>query len=138
MKESITLNWLNNMAFETEVNGHKLYIDASAENNGKNLGPRPKLLTLVSLGGCTGMDVVSILGKMRVEFDSLQIEVDSDLADEHPKKFNTMKIIYLFKGNNLPMDKLQKAVELSQEKYCGVTATLQDSVKIEYEIKILD
>ena len=138
MKESITLNWLNNMAFETEVSGHKLYIDASVENKGKNLGPRPKLLTLVALGGCTGMDVVSILSKMRVEVSSLQIVVDAELAEEHPKKFNTMKIIYLFKGKDLEMDKLQKAVELSQEKYCGVSATLKDSVIIDYEIKILD
>lgn len=138
MTESITLNWLNNMAFETEVNGHKLYVDASAENYGKNLGPRPKLLLLVALGGCTGMDVVAMLGKMRIEFDSLQIVLDSDLAEEHPKKFNSVKIIYLFKGKNLPIDKLQKAVDLSLEKYCGVSATIKESVKMDYEIKILD
>ena len=138
MKETITLNWLNNMAFETEVNNHKLYIDASVENNGKNLGPRPKLLLLVALGGCTGMDVVSILGKMRIEFDSLQIVIDSDIAEEHPKKFNSVNIIYFFKGKNLAYDKLEKAVQLSQEKYCGVSATLKDSLKIDYEIKILD
>ena len=84
------------------------------------------------------MDVVSILSKMRVEVSSLQIVVDAELAEEHPKKFNTMKIIYLFKGKDLEMDKLQKAVELSQEKYCGVSATLKDSVIIDYEIKILD
>lgn len=138
MKESITLNWLNNMAFETEVNGHKLYIDASNENGGKNLGPRPKLLMLLALGGCTGMDVIAILGKMRVELESLKILVDADMAEEHPKKFERMKVLYLFKGNNLPMDKLQKAVELSKEKYCGVGATIKDSVEIEYEIKIIE
>lgn len=138
MKESISLNWLNNMAFEAEVNGHKLYLDASSENGGKNLGPRPKPLMLLALGGCTGMDVVSILGKMRVEFESLQIIVDGDLTEEHPKKFTKMKIIYRFKGKNLPVDKLEKAVELSKERYCGVSASLKDVIDIEYEIDVID
>ena len=66
MKESISLNWLSDMAFDAEVNGHKIYVDASVENGGKNLGPRPKPLMLVALGGCTGMDVVSLLKKMWV------------------------------------------------------------------------
>ena len=138
MKESISLNWLNNMAFEAEVNGHKLYLDASSENGGKNLGPRPKPLMLLALGGCTGMDVVSILGKMRVEFESLQIIVDGDLTEEHPKKFTKMKIIYRFKGKNLPVDKLEKAVELSKERYCGVSASLKDVIDIEHEIDVID
>jgi putative redox protein len=138
MKESISLNWLNNMAFEAEVNGHKLYLDASSENGGKNLGPRPKPLMLIALGGCTGMDVVSILGKMRVEFESLQIIVDGDLTEEHPKKFTKMKIIYRFKGKNLPVDKLEKAVELSKDRYCGVSASLKDVIDIEYEIDVID
>ncbi len=137
MKESVNIQWLNNMSFETEVNGHKLYLDASMENGGKNLGPRPKLLMLVALGGCTAMDVVAILKKMRVEFESLNVIVDGDMAEEHPKKFTGMKILYLFKGKDLPLDKIQKAVELSQEKYCGVSASLKDSMTIEHEIKII-
>lgn len=126
------------MAFETEINGHKIFLDASNESGGKNLGPRPKLLVPAALGGCTGMDVVSILRKMKVEFDNLQIIIDSDLDEEHPKKFNKIKILYLFKGKNLPLDKIQRAVELSQEKYCGVSATLKESVELEYEIKIIE
>lgn len=137
MKETVTINWLNNRAFEAEVNGHKLYIDASSENGGKNLGPRPKPLMLLALGGCTGMDVISILGKMKIEIDSLQIIVDGDLAEEHPKKFTKMKILYLFKGKDLPVEKLKRAVELSKDKYCGVSASIKDVIEIEYEIKVI-
>ena len=137
MKETVTINWLNNMGFEAEVNGHKLYIDASSENGGKNIGPRPKALMLLALGGCTGMDVISILGKMKIEVDSLQIIVDGDMVDEHPKKFTKMKVIYLFKGKDLPVDKLKKAVDLSKDKYCGVSASIKDVIEIEYEIKVI-
>lgn len=137
MKQGITLNWLNNMAFETEINGHKIYIDAEQEYGGKNLGPRPKLFLLLALGGCTGMDVVSILKKMKIEFDEMKIIVEGDLAEEHPKKFTYVKLIYLFKGSNLEIDKIKKAIELSQEKYCGVSANLRDSMKVEYEVKIV-
>ena len=98
MKESISMTWLSDMTFEADVNGHKVYVDSSPEHGGKNLGPRPKPLMMVALGGCTGMDVVSILGKMRVKFDSLNIRVEGDLTEEHPKHFERMKIIYEFRG----------------------------------------
>lgn len=136
MKQEISLSWMEGMCFETEVNGHKLYLDAKEEVGGKNRGPRPKPLMMVALGGCTGMDVVSMLKKMRVEYDSLNITVESDMAAEHPKKFLAMKIIYSFKGKDLPVDKIQKAIDLSQDKYCGVSANLRDSLKLDYEIKI--
>ena len=82
------------------------------------------------------MDVIAILKKMRMTFENLQVIVEGDLADEHPKKFTKAKIIYHFKGKNLEMDKIRKAVELSQEKYCGVSANLRDSMQVDYEIKI--
>jgi putative redox protein len=137
MKKSIDLTWINKMGFETSLDGHKLIIDTDTEMGGDNRGPRPKMLMLLSLAGCTALDVVSILGKMRVEFTYFNVRVEGEMAEEHPKKFTDMKIIYEFKGDNLPMDKLQRAVQLSQENYCGVSATLQDAVKLSYEIEIL-
>lgn len=134
MKQKINLDFLGGMAFETELNGHKLYFDADESVGGKNTGPRPKPLMMVSLAGCTGMDVVSILRKMRVEFDGLSIEVEGDYAEEHPKKFIGMKVIYRFKGKNLPMDKIQKAVDLSRERYCGVSANYSASFPVDHEI----
>jgi putative redox protein len=136
MKQEIKLNWLSDMAFQTSLNGHKIVIDAAEDNGGHNLGPRPKALMLVALGGCTGMDVVSLLRKMRVDYDSFEIVVEGDTADEHPKKFLNMKVNYNFVGKDIPADKVQKAVDMSREKYCGVYASYKDSIKIEHVINI--
>jgi len=137
-KLSITTKWLENMSFETEVNGHKIIIDAVPEVGGENKGPRPKPLMLSALGGCTGMDVISILRKMKVEPEDFRVIVEGDVTDEHPKQFVKMHVIYQFTGKNLPLDKLQKAVSLSEEKYCGVSATLRKALELTSEIKVIE
>jgi putative redox protein len=134
MKSSINAKWKGKMAFDVEVGGHKLALDASEEVGGENKGMRPKPLMMVALAGCTGMDVVSILKKMRVEFDDLNIRVDGDLTDEHPKQFYKMRVIYEFKGKDLPIEKLQKAVSLSEERYCGVRASYGKVMEVSSEI----
>ena len=134
MKESITIDWLSDMAFETEVNGHKLYLDASENVGGKNLGPRPKPFMMLSLAGCTGMDVVSILKKMRVNYEALSIKVEGELSEEHPKRYIGMKVIFNFIGKDLPIEKIEKAVNLSKDRYCGVSANYNDSFSISHEI----
>jgi putative redox protein len=126
------------MAFETEINGHKLIIDTGSEAGGGNQGPRPKPLMLTALGGCTAMDVVAILKKMRVDFDSLNVIVEGDLTEEHPKHFSKMHVIYEFTGKDLPVDKLQKAIDLSTEKYCGVSAVYRKAMELTSEIRILE
>lgn len=138
MKQKINLDFLGGMSFETELNGHKVYIDANESVGGKDSGPRPKGFMMLALGGCTGMDVVSILRKMRVEYENLTIEIEGETADEHPKKFTSMKVIYKFKGKDLPLDKIQKAVDLSKERYCGVSANYRDSFPLEHEIVLED
>jgi putative redox protein len=136
--EIVKVNWLENMAFEAEVNGHKIIIDAAEAVGGENRGPRPKPLMLVALAGCTGIDVVSILKKMRVEVESFNVVVEGDLTEEHPKQFSQMRVIYEFKGKDLPMDKLEKAVNLSEERYCGVSAMYKKAIGITTEIRILN
>jgi putative redox protein len=126
------------MAFEVEVNNHKFTIDAVEAVGGKNKGPRPKPLILAALGGCTGMDVISILRKMRSEPDYFNVEVEAESTEEHPKYYHKIHIIYTFKGKNLKMDKLEKAIHLSQERYCGVTTMLNKAAKITHEIVVLD
>lgn len=137
-KESADIRWLGDMAFETEINGHKIIIDAGSEAGGKDQGPRPKPLMLLALGGCTGMDVVAILKKMRVDFDSLNVVVEGDLTEEHPKHFSRMHVIYEFSGKDLPVDKLKKAIDLSSEKYCGVSEVYRKAMKLTSEIRILE
>jgi putative redox protein len=137
-KQSVTTSWLDKMAFESEINGHKIVIDADSSVGGEDRGPRPKPLMLASLGGCTAMDVISILKKMRVEVDDFKVHVEGELTDEHPKQFSKMHVVYEFKGKNLPMDKLEKAVNLSEERYCGVSAVYKKVMEVTSEIKILD
>lgn len=137
-KQEIKIDWLENMAFKTEINGHELVIDASAEAGGENRGPRPKPLMLLALAGCTGMDVVSILKKMRVEVESFSVKVVAEMTEAHPKMFTGMHVIYEFKGKDLPMEKLVKAVTLSDEQYCGVSATLKQGLKITHEIVVTE
>ncbi len=138
MSNIVNVTWSGEMAFEAEVNDFKIKLDAHEAVGGKNSGPRPKPLTLVSLGGCTGMDVVSILAKMRVVPEYFNIEVDGRMTEEHPKYYDKIHIRYIFKGENLPMEKLEKAVNLSQDRYCGVSAMLGKAAEITHEIVIED
>jgi len=137
-KEIVTTKWLSNMAFESEVNGHKIVIDAESNVGGKNRGPRPKPFMLLALGGCTGMDVISILKKMKVDVKEFNVIVEGDLTDDHPKHFYKIHVIYEFTGRNLPFEKLQKAVSLSEEKYCGVSAVYNKVIRMTSEIKIIE
>lgn len=137
MTHEINLGWKEGMAFETTIDGHTITLDTSIENGGTDMGPRPKKLMLIALAGCTGMDVVSILKKMRVDYEALNVKVEGDLTDEHPMYYKSMKIIYEFKGNDLPIDKLEKAVSLSGERYCGVQALYKMAIPVTTEIRIL-
>ena len=135
-KQEVRISWQENMAFEADVNGHKIMLDAAEGVGGENRGPRPKPLMLTALAGCTGMDVISILKKMRVELDNFNVVVEGDLTEEHPKQFYKMNVIYEFTGKNLPLEKLQKAVSLSEERYCGVSALYKKAIELTSEIKI--
>ena len=133
----ITANWLQNMAFETELHGHRLVMDAGTEFGGQDLGPRPKPFMLLALAGCTGMDVVSLLKKIRVDFDSFSIEVEGELSEDSPSRYTKMHVIYIFKGRELPMNKLEKAVKMSEDQLCGVGAVYRKCMEISSEIRIL-
>ncbi len=138
MNHETLLSWKGDMEFETDLNGHKLTIDAGEQSGGHDKGPRPKVLMLTSLAGCTGMDVISILRKMKVEPDEFNVRVDANVTEEHPKHYNKIHLIYEFRGKDLPEKKLKKAIELSQDKYCGVSAVYRKAIELTYEIKILD
>ena len=124
------------MAFEAEVNGFKITIDADEAVGGENRGPRPKALTLVSLAGCTSMDVISILRKMRVEPEYFNVEVEGELTEEHPKYYHKIHVKYIFRGKDLPEAKIKKAVSLSEDRYCGVSELLRKGAEITSEIVI--
>lgn len=136
MKAKIDCTWKQDMVFEAEVNGFKIMLDAEPEVGGKNNGPRPKPLTLVSLAGCTGMDVISILRKMKAEPAYFNVSVEGELTDEHPKYYHKIHIIYDLKGKDIEREKVEKAVNLSMDRYCGVNALLRFGAEITHEIRI--
>lgn len=136
MKETVKLNIEEGLSFDIEINGLNMKIDSNEEVGGKNRGPRPKSLMLAALGGCTGMDVASIMRKMKVPFEDLSIEVTGEITEDHPKHFKKMHITYIISGKGVDRKKAEKAVSLSQEKYCGVTYNYKASMEITHEIII--
>lgn len=137
MTHIVNTSWKGNMLFDANVSGHHVMMDALPAVGGENKGSRPKELMLAALAGCTGMDVVSILKKMRVEFTGLDIRIEANVTPDHPKHYDKMHLIYDFTGNDLSMDQLKKAVELSQERYCGVSYVYKKAMEVTYEINIL-
>ncbi|POB10979.1 MAG: OsmC family peroxiredoxin [Sulfobacillus thermosulfidooxidans] len=111
-------------------------MDAAPEVGGQNSGVRPMDLTLIALGGCTGIDVVSILQKMRAPVKSFTMDIDGDRAPDHPKVYTTIVINYRFETEHDIQDKISRAVHLSQEKYCSVSQMLVKAATIEARIYI--
>jgi len=132
--QNTVVTWTDEMAFDVELEGHHFMIDADEEFGGKNRGPSPKALLLSSLAGCTGMDVVSLLRKMKMPFDKFALEVEGEVAEKHPKSYTDIVIRYIFRGKELDRDKIEKSVKLSLDKYCGVHTMLAKSANVRHEI----
>ena len=135
MKSTVTL--MDGMHFKGELQGFEIPLDADAQFGGAGKGMKPKDLVLTSLAGCTAMDVVAILRKMRLEPESFSVEAIGELTDDHPKIYKHIQLIFRIAGSGITEEKVRKAAELSQTKYCGVTAMLKPLVPISYEIEIL-
>ncbi|KQC31757.1 OsmC family protein [Flagellimonas eckloniae] len=132
MTNHITTKWLGEMAFESNnPSGLNLKIDAGPDSGGKGEGLRPKALMLSALAGCSGLDVASLIKKMKLEVDDFSIETIANLTDEHPKYYDSVTIEYHFHGADLKEGKLKKAVDLSVEKYCGVMEMFRKFAKLE-------
>ncbi|MDI3516746.1 MAG: putative redox protein [Thermotogota bacterium] len=131
------LSWLGGMRFYSRTpSGHDVFLDSSPKVGGTDTAARPMEHLLIALMGCTGMDVVSILEKMRVDGYTFDLVCEYERAEDHPKVYTKINLKYVFKGENLPKDKLEKAVKLSQEKYCSVSAMLKKAVDLTYEIVV--
>lgn len=138
MPSKVVTNWVDGLTFDTEVNGHHFYMDADSQWGGRDKGPRPKPLLLSALSGCSGMDIVSILNKMKVEGYRFRMEADADSNEEHPVVYTTIRLNFFFDGDDLPADKILKAVRLSTEQYCGVNAMLKKSATVDVKVYIND
>jgi len=138
MPSSVITKWTGGMVFDAEINGHHLKMDADPEWGGTNQGPRPKPLLLAALAGCSGLDIVSILNKMPITNYHFEIVTEAENTLEHPIVYHTITAKFVFRGDNLPEDKIKKAVTLSTERYCGVNAMLKKSANIIVKIVIND
>lgn len=130
----VTVNWLGKMAFEaTPPTGNKIILDAHPESGGENLGPTPVEALLASLAACSAMDVISILEKKRQVVTSYRVEIDGERipVGTFPRPFTSITIKHIVSGESLDPVAVERAVELSDTKYCTVVSTLRLGPKIE-------
>lgn len=140
MNHKIKTEWKGNMAFNSTVIGGEVPLDADLEVGGEGRGVRPKSLMLSSLSGCTGMDVTSLMKKMRTDenVSKFTIDVEGSLTEEHPKIYDKVHVIYTFEGKEMSQDKLEKAVNLSVDRYCGVFEMFRRFATVTHEIKFIE
>jgi len=135
----VTVDLLGNMAFRavTET-GHEVVMDAAPEVGGTDTGPRPMELLLVGLGGCTGMDVISMLRKMRQDVTDYEIEISGERATEHPKVYTSIRVEHIVRGRGLNPESIRRAVELSATRYCSAAAMLGRVAHIDESYRVID
>jgi putative redox protein len=134
----VTANWKEALAFDVvSDNGHQIRLDTTVENGSLDSGMSPKKLVLAGLCGCSGMDVVDILTKMKVAFTKVDVTAEADQTEEHPKVFKSIQMVYRADVAEEDLDKLTRAIKLSQEKYCGVSAMLEKHCAITYQIELI-
>ena len=132
-----TVTWQDGLAFEAEVgSGHAVTMDAAALHGGQDRGPSPMELLLAALGGCTGIDVLSILRKMRQDVTGYRVEVRGTRRDEHPQVFTEIEIEHVVRGRGLDPKQVGRAVELSATRYCSVSAMLGASADVRHTFRI--
>ncbi|MGQ9569652.1 MAG: OsmC family protein [Thermodesulfovibrionales bacterium] len=132
------VNYTNGLQFVGEASsGHGIVMDGDPAVGGRNTGLRPMELLLVGLGGCTGMDVISIMKKKQQDVTGLEINIEGQKAENYPKKFTDINIEFIIKGKNISEDALKRSIDLSMNKYCSVKASLEGSAKIGYSYKII-
>lgn len=134
MTNKIEVNWKGEMLFESLAPEGTVMIDADEAVGGQGKGLRPKAMMLTALGGCTAMDVASLLKKMRAEVDGFKVEIEANLTDEHPKYYDKVLVTYRFFGSNFKKDKIEKSVNLSVERYCGVFEMFRKFSDISHKI----
>ncbi len=133
------VKWIDYMSFVAESgSGHSVIMDGAPEAGGRNLGIRPMEMVLSGLGGCAAFDVVMILKKSKQNIQDVQVHLEAQRADSIPKVFNKIHAVYEVSGFALSEKQVKRAVQLSVEKYCSVSAMLEKTAEMSYEVKIID
>ena len=133
------VQWLDGRAFVGETgSGHAVVMDGAPEAGGRNIGVRPMEMLLLGLGGCTAFDIVMILERMRENVTALDIGLEAERAAEDPKVFTKVTLVYKIKGRNLKPASVERAVNLSAEKYCSASAIIGKTANIEHRWEITE
>ncbi|MDA8388652.1 MAG: OsmC family protein [Nitrospiraceae bacterium] len=135
--KEVNIKYVEGMLFSARTDsGHEVLMDADPKFGGADKGPRPMDLLLAGLGGCTAMDIISILKKKKQEVTGLEIKVKGERAPEHPKKYTGIELEFRVKGKNISEDAVKRAVGLSMDKYCSAKATIEGGAKVTYAYRI--
>ncbi len=133
------VKWLDHMTYVGESgSGHSVVMDGAPEVGGRDLGVRPMEMLLLGLGGCTAFDVVSILQKSRQEVVDCEVHIEAERREEIPKVFTRIHIHFVVSGKNLKSERVEKAVDLSADKYCSASEMLGKAVKITHDFETIE
>mgnify|MGYP006292198721 FL=1 len=136
---NVKVDLQENLKFNAQgKSGHNMPMDASESAGGDDSAPKPLEMMLAGLGGCTGIDVVLILRKMKAEIEDFNIDIEAERAEEHPKRYEKIHLNYYIKGKNLDERKVEKAIDLSENKYCSASASLNAEITSSYEIENIE
>ena len=133
------VKWLDNMSFVGESgSGHSVVMDGAPDSGGRNLAARPMEMVLIGMGGCTAFDVVMILKKARQPVDDCIVEITAERAEEIPRVFTRIHAHYVIKGKGLSEKQVEKAVNLTAEKYCSVSIMLAATAVVTHDFEIIE
>ena len=136
---NISVNWVDGLLMVGKSDsGHTITMDGPPESGGENLGVRPMEMLLLGVAGCTMIDIVTTLKKMRQDLSHLETKINAERATDHPKVFTDIHIQFIFKGQNLDEKKVDKAITLSAEKYCSASIMLGETATITHDFEVIE
>ena len=135
----VRVKWIEDVCFLAETeSGHALVMDGAPEGGGRNLGARPMEVMLIGMGGCTAIDVVSMLRKQRQDIEGVEVSLSGERASDHPMVYSEVKVVYTVHGRKLNKALVERAVSLSDEKYCSATAMFKKTAKVTHEVVLVE
>ena len=139
MSNTARITWVDGALLVAEGgSGHTITMDGAVEGGGRNLASRPMEVMLIGMGGCTAYDVVSMLKKQRQDITGVEVSLVAERADDYPKVYTEVKVVYTVRGRQLNRSLIERAVSLSDEKYCSATAMFKKTAVVTHEVVLVE